>query len=156
MGLFSVNTENTASIDEILEDPTLLEECFIYDELSHMDDESRKAFIESEECAMLEAKGLVNRKTLVRLSKSDDLTRRKTMAAYQLAKEANDPLWNKLVLNRVKERELIEKIVQKYGNKANRAATIGQKEYMKNRHGLLKKFDLSKDRETLKDRSKED
>ena len=46
---------------------------------------------------------------MVRLSRQDDMARRVKIAAYQLAKDKKDPLWTKLVLNRVKERQLIAK-----------------------------------------------
>ena len=142
MGIFSGNYND---IDHVtLKHPEALLEAYIYDELSALSDSQKKAFLESEECAVMEAKKLIGRKTLIRLSKSDDLNRRTTMAAMQLAKENKDPLWDKLVKNRVKERELLGKIRQKYSNKAQRAAKIGQREHLKNTMGskFLKKEDL--------------
>ena len=53
------------------------------------------------------------------------------MAAMQLAKDHNDPLWDKLAVNRVRERDLLSKITTKYGAKAQRVAKMGQKEYLK-------------------------
>ena len=67
----------------------------------------------------------------MRLGQADDLKRRQKLTAYELAKQAKDPLWTKLVENRKKEKELIKKIMQKYGNKADKVAKIGQKEYIK-------------------------
>lgn len=117
----------------VLDNPEELLESFIAYELSKLDDSQLKSFVESEECQAMLEKKMITRKTLVRLSKNDDLARRKKMAAYQLAKEKNDPLWDKLVAVRVKERALIDKIVAKYGSKAERAAKVGQKEYLHKR-----------------------
>lgn len=103
-----------------------------------IDDVSRMSFDQLDEfCApggtgeqLVEA-SVLRKKTLVRLSKADDLERRLTMAAMQLAKEANDPLWEKLAKNRVKEKELLTAIRKKYGVKAEKLAKVGQKEYVK-------------------------
>lgn len=80
--------------------------------------------------ALCEAK-ILGKKTFVRLSKSDDLDRRITMVAMNMAKDNNDPLFDKLALNRVKEKELLGKIKGKYGMKAEREAKVAQKEYIK-------------------------
>ena len=143
MGIYTTNYNEADSVE--IQDIGALREAYIYDELCALSDSQKKAFLESEECAVMEAKKLIGRKTLVRLSKNDDLNRRTTMAAMQLAKEAKDPLWDKLVKNRVKERELLSKIRQKYGNKAQRAAKIGQREHLKGTMGskFLKKEDIS-------------
>lgn len=130
MGIFSPNQvvmENELSnVNELLES-------FIYDEISRNSDEKRKEFVNSEQAqAMVEA-GIIGRKTLVRLSKMDDLERRIGMAAIQLSKESNDSLYDQLIKVRIKERELLEKINNKYANKATRVAKMGQKEYLKNK-----------------------
>lgn len=111
--------------------PNALTESFIYAEMSKLPQEERKAFAESDEAQALLERKMITRKTLVRLSKNDDLARRVKMAAFQIAKEKKDPLWTKLVKNRVIERALIKKIVQKYGNQATRMAKISQREYLK-------------------------
>ena len=115
--------------DEImLEDAPVLEDTaqsvveataasYLYTELAKLDDEARKEFVESAEAE--------------RLSRQDDMARRVKIAAYQLAKDKKDPLWTKLVLNRVKERQLIAKIIQKYHNAAVKLAKVGQREYIK-------------------------
>lgn len=130
MGIFSPNQvvmENELSnVNELLES-------YIYDELSRNSDEKRQEFVNSDQAqAMIEA-GIIGRKTLVKLSKVDDLERRIGMAAIQLSKESNDALYDQLMKVRIKERELLEKINNKYANKATRVAKIGQKEYLKNK-----------------------
>jgi hypothetical protein len=120
-----------SSVVEGVQDTNLFDECCIYLEMKDLSKEERQELLESKEFAALEAKGLIGKKTIVKLKKEDDLERRETMMAFQLAKEADDPLWSKLALNRVKERELIGKIQTKYGQRANRAARIAQKDYIK-------------------------
>ena len=127
MSIFGQNNKpDNVVFEQELQGASELQEAYIYDELSRLPDDKRKEFLES----MLEA-GLIGRKTLVRLSKSDDMERRITMAAMQLAKDHNDPLWDKLAVNRVRERDLLSKITTKYGAKAQRIAKMGQKEYLK-------------------------
>lgn len=133
MGLYG----NKPVVDPVNEAATVVEnvdelfEAFVAYELAMLTPEQFKAFTESEECQAMVEKGLIGRNTLVRLSKNDDLTRRTKMAAFQIAKEKNDPLWEKLVKNRIKERQLISQIVKKYGNKGQRAAKVGQRDYLR-------------------------
>lgn len=130
--MFLVNKENASSIlGEELANPNALLEQYICAEASRLSQDERIAFAESEEAQVLVEKQVLNKRTLVRLSKNDDLARRVKMAAFQLAKQKKDPLWTKLVKNRVIERALIKKIVQKYNNQAVRVARAGQREYIK-------------------------
>lgn len=145
MGLYG-NKPNMDLLSEaasVIENVEELQEAFIAYELACLPPDQYKAFTESEECNAMLEKGLIGRRTLVRLDKNDDLSRRKKMAAFQIAKEKGDPLWDKLVKNRVKERDLISKIVAKYGNKAEKAAKIGQKDYL---HGKLPAMAVRADR----------
>lgn len=130
MGIFSVN-ENSY-IDESLDTNELLE-TYIYDEISRLSDETRREFVQSEAANTMMKKGLIGKRTLVKLSKSDDIERRLGMAALQLAKDSNDPLFTQLAKVRTKERTLLNKINEKYANKAQRVARMAQKEYLKNR-----------------------
>lgn len=111
-----------------------LKEMFVYDELSQMlnTDELREEFFNSEYPEALEEAGIVSKKTLVRLSKKDDLSRRKKMVVFQMAKEANDPLYGQLVKLRKKERAIIGKLYTKYSGRAAKVAFKGQKDYLKN------------------------
>lgn len=130
MGIFGTST---IVMENELKQPEELLESYIYDEISRLSDEKRQEFVNSQEAqGMLEA-GLISRKTLVRLSKNDDLERRIGMAAIQLSKESDDALYDQLVKVRIKERELLDKINAKYANRATRVAKIGQKDYLKNK-----------------------
>ena len=112
-----------------------LEACIV-DEVSHLSDEKIQEFCQSPEAEALVEAGVMRKKTLVRLSKKDDFSRRRTMAAFTIAREKKDPLWSKLVKNRVQERKLIGEIVKKYGGRADKVAKAGQKEYLKQKMPL--------------------
>ena len=134
MGMFNTGII-TESIETAFADPNGIISQMIEMEVSQLPQEKINEF-----CApggvgetLVEA-GKLHKKTLVRLSKKDDLTRRQKIIALNLAKENNDPLWDKLALNRVKERELISKIVTKYGTKSQKLAVKSQKDFLKGAH----------------------
>ena len=127
MGIYSENGYN----DEFGIDMDALVEAFLVDD--HYSNNVIQEF-----CApngvgesLLEAKVLSNKRTMVRLSKATDLQRRKTIAAIMMAKAKNDPLYKKLVKYQLLRKQTRAKIMEKYGNKAARAATIAQKQYLK-------------------------
>lgn len=123
------------------------ETCLFMDLLS-LPYEDRKAIAESEEAAILEAKGMIGRKTFVRLSKNDDVERRTSAAAYQMAKDSNDPLWKKLMFHMSKKNQFKDAILKKYNGKAIRVAKQSQKDYLKQPAAkLLKVNDLKSTRE---------
>ena len=124
------------NMDELLE-------AFFYDDHYSDSDADKRELLEQAD-VLLEAKKVSN-KTIVRLNKNDDITRRTTMAARQIAKDNNDTLWKALVKNRVQERKLLRAIKKKYNSKANQVARIGQKKYLKNANQskMLKKSDIS-------------
>lgn len=106
-------------------------EALIYDEVSHLPQEKIEEFCKPNGVGEeLVTEGKISKKTIVRLNKQDDLTRRKKIMALNLAKEANDPLYAKAIMYRQKYRECIAKIEQKYGNKAERLAKKAQQEYL--------------------------
>ena len=129
MGLFT-NSKVQAEVNEVnmnFNMDEFMEACF-YDEHYADSDAEKRELLESADILMEANK--ISRKTLVRLNKNDDLTRRTGMAALQLAKDNNDPLWKKLVKNRIVERKLLAAIKKKYANKAQIAARKGQKMYV--------------------------
>ena len=131
MGLFS--SETIEGINESLGDGVdEMIEAIIVDEASRMSEEELKAWCESDEAkALVEAQAL-RKPTLMRLSKADDAKRRKKIAAYQIAKRNNDPLYTKLIKYRTLWKQTSDKIVQKYGTKAERISKKGQAEYIRN------------------------
>ena len=138
----SYNNSQNNIINEEFRDPTLLEQVFIADEVAHLPEDKIHEFCQPGgvgEQLVKEAK--LSKKTLVRLNKQDDLTRRTKMGALLLAKEKNDPLYAKLVKNRQQKRDLVDKIMKKYGSKGQRVAKQAQAEYLHgNRSALPKNF----------------
>lgn len=131
MGMFLNVGEYTPSIEESFKDPNEIMGLFILDEVSQLSDEKIREF-----CApggvgeqLCEA-GRFKKNTLVRLSKKDDLIRRETMVAMQLAKEKNDPLWRKFVKNTKIRNSLKEQIKRKYGNQSTRIAKKAQNDFL--------------------------
>lgn len=108
-----------------------LVEMFFYDDISRGTETQIKEFCESDTAKALLEKGVFKKPTLVRLGQADDLKRRNKLTAFTLAKQNKDSLWTQLVENRKKEKKLIGKIMQKYGNKAEKVAKVAQKEYIK-------------------------
>lgn len=129
-------------INEEFKDPSHLEECFIADEISRLPEDKIKEFCEAGGVGeQLVQEGRLRKKTLVRLSKQDDLTRRTKMGALLLAKEKKDPLYAKLVKNRQQKRELVSKIMAKYGSKGQKVARQAQAEYLHgNKSAVPKNF----------------
>lgn len=80
--------------------------------------------------ALTEARKMAKR-TIVRLSKDDDLKKREHIAALIACRNAKDPLFDKLARNRVMERKLRAQIFKKYGMVSKKAARISQRKHIK-------------------------
>lgn len=133
MGLYSINEEDYGL------DMNALVEAFLVDDLTHNYGEDAI----HEFCApggiadaLLEAKVLSNKRTAVRLDKTSDQKRRMVIAAIQMARAKKDPLYTKLVKYQLLRKQTRQKIVDKYGAKASKAAIKGQKQYVKAMRGV--------------------
>lgn len=129
MGIYSEQMDEDFGIDM-----GALVEAFLIDDLTHnYSEEAVKEFCAPGGVgeALLEAKVLSGKRTMVRLSKATDLKRRATIAAIQMAKAKNDPAYHKLVKYKLLFKQTRAKIMNKYGSRATRAAIKGQKEYIK-------------------------
>ena len=136
MGVYS---ENFHEDEDFGIDMGAIVEAFVIDDLTHnYGEETIKEFCAPGGVgeALLEAKVLSNKRTMVRLSKETDLERRKVIAAIQMARAKHDPLFNKLVKYKLLFKQSRQKIMAKYGAKATRAAIQGQKEYIKAMKGV--------------------
>lgn len=131
MGLFS--NDVIAGIDEAFdnEDNEIIE-AFIIEDVLKMDSDSIKEWCNSEEAQALVEAQVLRKPTMMRLSKADDEKRRAKIVAYRMAKEANDPLYKKLIKYRTLWKQTSNKIMEKYGNKADRVAKKNQQEYIRN------------------------
>ena len=129
MGIYSEN-----NIDpEFGIDMDALVEAYLIDDLTHnYPEKAVKEFCApgGNAEALLEAKVLSTKRSMVRLSKQSDLNRRKIIAAIQMAKAKNDPLYTKLVKYQILRKQIRQRIVDKYGSMATRAAIKGQKQYI--------------------------
>ena len=93
MGFFDTRgIVNTEPISEMVKDFDAYQEGCIYLEMMDLSVEDRAALMETPEFLALEAKGLIGKRTIVKLKKEDDLERRETMAAFELARDMADPL----------------------------------------------------------------
>lgn len=125
------NTNRNILGSELEDSVNAVTESMIYADLVQLPQEEIKEFCESAEAQALMEKAVLNKKTLVRLSKKDDLARRVKQAAYQIAREKKDPLWVKLVKTQMMKRKLVAAIMKKYQNPALRLARASQVEYIK-------------------------
>ena len=123
-------TEQIATMESVANSDHILE-MFIVDDVLHGTSDQIHEFVESEQAKVLQERNVLKRPTLVRLSKKDDEKRRIKLIAYQLAKDANDPEWTKLEKYQKLRKESINKIMKKYGYKAQRMAKIAQKNFIK-------------------------
>lgn len=105
-------------------------EIFFVDDILRLNEQQIKEFCESEQAKVLVEKAVLKKPTMMRLSKADDEKRRVKLMAYQLAKQANDPEWTKLKQYTQKRKDSINKIMTKYGAKAEKMAKIAQKNYI--------------------------
>lgn len=117
--------------DEAIANSNELQEMFLVDDLLRGTDKQIRNFTESEEAQVLQEKTVLRKNTLVRLSKVDDEKRRTKLVSYQLAKSSNDPLWTQLKKITQKRKEIIRKILKKYGSRAQKIARIAQRNYIK-------------------------
>ena len=125
--------EAVGTINEMsgVADEQALLECMFEATVGSMGDDERKQYLESDEVkAALEA-GVIGKKTIVRLSKMDDLSRRIKLAALQKAKEDNASEWMMLKKNRIQERKLLGKIMQKYSMRVKQDAVKSQRALLK-------------------------
>jgi hypothetical protein len=128
----SMGTEPIGQLSgSCIEDANALIEAFIYDTITSQGEELTKQFLESEECKALEEAGVLGKKTIVRMTKVDDLSRRIKLAALQKAKEDRDP--NYLMLKKViaKKKDLSSKIMSKYASRVKNDAIKSQRALMK-------------------------
>lgn len=106
-------------------------EAAIVQQVESMGDAQRKAYLQSDEFNALVEAGVVGRRAIVRLNRAADLDRRMHLLCLQVAKENNDADWEALRRNRIKERQLLNKIYKKYGERVRRQATTSQKRLIK-------------------------
>jgi hypothetical protein len=108
-----------------------LMETFVVDYVSQLNDAERKAFMESKDFQLMCEAGVVGRHSITRLNRFDDLTRRINLASLQMAREKGDADWEALRKNRIRERQLRERIFNKYATRVRNDAKQAQKRLVK-------------------------
>lgn len=106
-------------------------ELMAFDDLSHAPSDKIHEFCESAQAQILTERQVLNKKSLMRLSKADDQKRRIKLIVYQMAAEKNDPDWKKMMLHRNKMKEFRAKLIKKYGARASKIAKKAQVDYIK-------------------------
>ena len=114
-----------------IEDMNALMENFIYADIAALDEESRKQFLVSDTCKALQEAGILGKKTIVRLNKADDLTKRIEVAIMQKAKEDGDPNYLALKKLMAKKKALKAKLNAKYYNRVKNDAVKAQRALIK-------------------------
>ena len=114
----------------IVDQDALLENMLI-DQMNRMTDEEFQAYTESADFQNLVEAGVLGRRSVVKMTRKDDLNRRIHLASIQMAREQGDADWGALRKNRVNERRLLKKIYTKYSNRVRRDAMQSQKRLIK-------------------------
>jgi len=117
--------------EEGIIDMAALIETMLVDAICQMPDAQRHAYLESQELQDLCEAGIVGHRSITRLNKQDDFTRRLHLAALQKAKENGDANWEALRKNRIEERRLREQIFARYANEVRRDAMQAQRRLLK-------------------------
>lgn len=133
MGLYTSSIEESGILDDEDFDYDALDEACAVAFLSRQPDEIIQEFAKSAECEALITEGKISKKTIMRLNKNNDLTRRQTLAAYQEAKRRNDPLWLKFIKAKAAANKLKREILRKYGKKAEMIAKKSQRNFVSNK-----------------------
>lgn len=125
--------KDTAVMEGTLKNPNQYRDAVIYESLNSLPDSKIREFIESEEAKVMVDKGFMSPEVVDRLHSEHDSKHEYHPCVFKttvckLAKDNDDPLWDKLVELRSQERSLFNDMVEKYGAEAERAASTAQKD----------------------------
>ena len=134
MGIYDP-TNNYEGVELTNEETENLMMQWFFDEVAHMPEEDRKRLLESPEMseareALMES-GLINKTSIMKLSKESELERRNQLAVYALAKKDNDVNWQKFMRAQQMKKEAKEALNKKYNSKARMISKKTQREYIK-------------------------
>ena len=133
MNLYGTGT--IASIDEMVGNEELMS-MYLLDDMMQESADAIREFCDSEQGKVIMEKVGLDKKIIDRATiRKMDLNRRIKLTAYQMARDAKDPSWAKLVKYSGLKKQYAAKILNKYGKKAERIAKINQKEYIKKTRG---------------------
>lgn len=115
LGGTNVVMENT------LRDPNQYREAVLFEALASMPAKRIHEFVISPEAKVMVSEGIIKQETIDRLaSNHDDKILNTTIC--QLAKDADDPLWQEFVAARIQERRIMNELLEKYGAQAHTVA----------------------------------
>ena len=147
MGIFDPTGYGAGEVELTTEETTRLMQDWFFDEVAHMPEQARKQLLESPEFAeqrnaLMEA-GLINKTSIMMLSKESELERRNQLAVYALAKKDNDVNWQRFMKAQAMKKEAKEALNRKYGSRARLTAKKTQRDYLK-RSGGVKNYHVPK------------
>lgn len=120
-----------STVEEGVADLNELADRIFEQEVGMMTEAVRNEYLQSDEVKAVVEAGVVNKRTIVRLSKMDDLSRRIKIASLMKAKEKGDADWEALRKNRIIERKLLGRIMGRYANQVKRDAVVAQRNLLK-------------------------
>ena len=124
-------TKNIESVEEMANDESL-HRLFLLDDLMTESEQSVNEFCDSAEGQVMLEKANLDKKVVSRATvRKMDLRRRIKLTAYSMAKANNDPNWAKLVKFTKLKKFYANKILTKYGTRAEKVAKIAQKKYIR-------------------------
>ncbi len=125
-------TSQITSIEEMANSEEL-QRLFLLDDILSESSEKIQEFVNSEEGAVLMEKAALDKKIVDRATvRKMDLHKRIVLTSFLMAKQAKSPDWAKLVKFTKLKKQYKNKILTKFGKKAERVAKIAQKNYIKN------------------------
>jgi hypothetical protein len=124
-------TKNIESVEEMAKDESL-QRLFLLDDIMNESEAAIKEFCDSAEGQVMMEKANLDKKVVSRATvRKMDLRRRIKLTAYSMAKANNDPNWAKLVKFTKLKKFYANKLLAKYGTRAEKVAKIAQKNYIR-------------------------
>lgn len=137
MGFYDNSTDGYGYDNDFITDSllTTVQEMYLYQDLANMPDKQRQRILTSGDYselrqAWMEA-GLINKVSIMKLSKESDLERRQSTAVMALARERNDPDYIKYAKLKAETRALKDRMSRRYSSKAKILGAQSQKAYIK-------------------------
>jgi len=108
----------------------------LYSDIYNMSEKERHLLLEDPQYepvrqAMIES-GLINKISILKLSKESDLERRNSQAVMALARQDNSDLYKRYISLVAQKNKLKEQLRERYGSRARLLSMKSQKEYLKN------------------------
>ena len=130
------NTEDMENKNK-LTNPEQIQEAFLYDEINSNPPEKIKEFCKAGGVGeQLVEEGKLTKKSFKKLSAKDNYNKLQVMVALQIAKEKDDPMFKKLVVQHKKTNAIKQAIAKKYLKESESITKRAYDIYLKKgRHG---------------------